>query len=143
MQVFFQLRYGLRRMSRWPTIRVRSYPALTGDRHHGRLPQFDSEWTETSSVAHEPSTSLLFSFKKLASHDNGFSGSCAAKYFMPSKRWGVTFVLRKSLVGPPWATGFSGLTLGCGGWEFVRVGFADAGGGTRDTADGSCAGTGL
>lgn len=35
---------------------------------------------------HAPSTSLLLSLKKSASHSNGFSGSYTAKYFMPSNR---------------------------------------------------------
>lgn len=48
-----------------------------------------------------PSTSLLLSLRKSASHSNGFSGSYAARCFMPSRRCGVTFMFRYWRVGPP------------------------------------------
>nr|POE49491.1 hypothetical protein CFP56_50408 [Quercus suber] len=74
----------------------------------------------------QSSISLLRSLKKSASHNSGFSGSYAARNFMPSSKWGVMFWLRYCRVGPPCATGLSGLADGCGGIEPGRAGFPDA-----------------
>ncbi|KAI7360136.1 hypothetical protein KC320_g284 [Hortaea werneckii] len=64
--------------------------------------------SEQASDVYCPSTSLLRSLKKSASHSSGFSGSYIARCFIPSSKCGVMLELRYCLVGPPCATGFSG-----------------------------------
>lgn len=89
----------------------------------------------TSSLRHDdPSTSALLFARNSLNHFSGFSGSYAARYFIPSSKCGVTFWLIYTLVGEPCATGFSGGKK-AGGCDDVRVGGVDVLGGA-----GACTG---
>lgn len=66
-------------------------------------------WSCVCVIVHcTSSNSVLFLARKSLSHLSGFSGSCAARYFMPSSKCGVRFWLRYNLVDDPCAAGFSG-----------------------------------
>jgi hypothetical protein len=96
---------------------ILNQPQTPGLCKHGCVapPHIPQSSFEQVICAHAPSTSLLLSFKNSESHRSGFSGSYTARYFIPSSRWGVIFWFRNCLVGPPWATDLSGLTVTGGG----------------------------
>jgi len=50
---------------------------------------------------HDPSVSSLFFARNSDSHLRGFSGSCVARYFIPSSKCGVTFWFKYVRTGLP------------------------------------------